>query len=181
MALPQSVTEYQHMIVSGRVFTRSPSSSEQWACSKQREEVRFRGDTHNVIGLSPAAKVHGVGPTDEGDVLEAVILRLPVQEVRPGERIIAWSCFGFVQANQLPRLLIRQGTQKRCIDDAEDGCVRTNSHGQRKDCDYGKPWRPAQTANAITDVLGQSVHLTLLKQAFRRLACRMVRNFAENG
>ena len=127
MALPQSIAEYQHMIVSGFVLSRSPSPPQKRTCAQQREEVRFGRDTHNVIWLSAAAEVHGVGPADERQVLKAVILRLPVQKVRTCERIITWSRLSFVQANQLPRLLIRQRAQQNGINDAEDGCVRADS------------------------------------------------------
>ena len=99
------------MIVIRLIFRRSPGSSEQGTRSQQREEIRFGGNTHYVVRFAASAQVHRVSPADERHVLKAVILRFPVQKIRPCERIVARRRLSFVQADQLPRLLIGQGTQ----------------------------------------------------------------------
>src|SRR5215475_5640108 len=181
MALPEAIAEDDYMIVSGLVFTSDPGSAQQSPCAKQREEIGFRWSAHDVNRLAATAQVHRVSPADQRHILKAVVLRLPVEEVRTCKRVIAWRGFGLIEANQLAGPLIRQGTQEGCIDDTEDSCVRPNSQRQSKNSDQGKSGSATQAANAIANVLDESVHATLLKQAFRRLAWRMVRNFAWNG
>src|SRR5215469_6933371 len=111
-----------------------------------------------MIRFALPTEIHRVRPAHEGHVLEAVVVRLPVEEIQAGEWIISRRRLGLVQAHELSRLLIRKWAQQNRIDNAEDRRICADTQGERKNGDNGESRRSAQPAQTIADILDESVH-----------------------
>ena len=163
MLAPQAVTQDGHLVFPRLIFTGQPSAAEDWLHPQQGEEVRLGRNGQHMVRPTLPAQVHVAGPTKQGHILEGLVLRPPIQEIRTSEGIVAGGRFGLVQPHQLAWIAKWQRPQQDGIDNTEYGCVGANADGEGNRRDCRKAARPQQIPDRITQVLqagSQKLHLS---------------------
>src|SRR5262249_42252916 len=121
--------------------------------------------------------VQVVLPAVQRHIGKRAILRLPIEEVRPGERIAARSGFGLIQPDEAVRIAIRKRTKQESVNDAENRGIGPDAGGQGKGGDCRESARFQETPDGVTRVLEDGSHgytsITLsVRLANSRSGCR---------
>lgn len=157
-ALPEGVAEDHDVILARLVLARRPGSAQDRIHAEQGEEIGFRRDAPDMVGLPLAAEVHLARPKEQGHVGKRAVLRFPVDEIRPGEGILAGRGLGFVKPDQAVRIGIGERAQQDGIDDAEDGGVGPNAGGQGQDGYRRESTGFEQGPDGVPQVLNEGSH-----------------------
>ena len=74
-----------------------------------------------------------------------------------------------LKLNQSARIFHRQAAQQDLVEQAVDGCVRSDTQGQDQHGDKGESRALAQLAQRVPKVLQQGAHRLFLSQRFHRV------------
>jgi hypothetical protein len=168
-ALPQTMAEERDRVRAGSgIFFRKERPADSGPDPQNREVVGsddLTGDALRPLGSGQVERPALIGRGTFEDLLE-----LPEGlELRVGPDHVIAGRFAVHRGNderdlhEAVRLAERKRPQERGVDDAEDGRVRADPHGKRKDGDRREPGLLAQRAHAVAQVLKQRVHGSLLR------------------
>ena len=158
-AFPKAVHEDHGAGRAWLVVVRAVQPAEDRLDAEFRQEVCARHAAEDALRLAVAHQVEALA-AHGGEVAEEVgrELRLPVDEVEPGDRGLGKRRHVLADQQQPIRLGERQRAQEREADHAEQHRVRADAERERERRDGRESRRLAQGADAVADVLNEAVH-----------------------
>ena len=130
------------MIAAGAIFIGPKDAPVKRLNTKHRKEATTHERGANRLRFSVASDVE-TGAMVEGHLLEDIILFLPIEEVRCGDREARHSGEtrlgrDMPELDEAIRIAERQGLQQDGVDHAEDGGIGANTEGHDEDGNQGK-------------------------------------------
>lgn len=168
--LPESVAQNHDIILALHLVLGTEPLSHLGLQAQNREKVR-----HDPSGPQ-ANRFAFAGEVDPGrpecrEIFQGVALLFPVGERGKRSDVVADAEAPVVepQHDEAFRLGERRRRQQHGVDDAEDGCVCSDSKRQGGDCDNRQAGALQKGSNSETDVANEEFHASLLRDLSKRL------------
>ncbi len=174
MFAPHSIGKNDNVIFSGHGFVRAEVTAKEWSFAKQLIQKTRSGETAaDAFGLFADGEVE-IGIGGGAHKLENGVLALPFEEITGG-RDVSISSNGGADDDELVGVRIRERSEQRSVNDAEDGGVGTDSQSEREHRDSGESGILQEQAESIAGVTQQVHHAGPLRSWNRDKARTLIR------
>src|SRR6266481_9989350 len=137
-ALPQRVTEHHHFVAGGSIFFGQEIASDFRTDAEGAKIIAGNAKAAELFGLPNLQ--HGLPGAVNGNFLEALILRFPIEVRRVAD--VFWGAVAAFLPHHRKAVWVAiwERPQQDSVDQTEDRGVGPYPQGQREHGDYREPW-----------------------------------------